>query len=424
MKSIILAAGKGTRMYSNLPKVLHEIMGKPLLGYVLDEVKNLCEENIVIVGYKNEEVEGYLKTNHKNAKSVLQKEQLGTGNAVACALGELSGYKGDVIILCGDTPLVTEESLKKFIDFHAEEKNELTVMSAVVDNPKNYGRIVRNTDGTINSIVEEKDATEEQKKINEINAGIYCLNWEKISPFLSNLKSNNAQNEYYLTDIVKAANENNLKTGAYIVEDEKETYGINTRVNLAEAAKMLRDRINTKLMLSGVTIISPETTWISADTKIGTDTVIYPSCTIEGKNEIGQNCKIGPFAHIRGDVKTGDNVKIGNYVEIKKSEICYNTNICHLTYVGDSEVGSEVNIGAGTITANYNALTKEKKRTVIEDRVKIGSNSVLVAPVEIGEGANIGAGSVITKNVEPYALALTRSPLTVIKDWVRKQLGK
>ena len=424
MKSIILAAGKGTRMKSELPKVLHEIMTKPLLGYVIDSVQNLCEENIVIVGYKADEVKDFVSKNYQNVKTVLQKEQLGTGHAVASALNELSEYKGDVIILCGDTPLIKAETLKEMVETHKNNNSDLTVMSAIVDNPTNYGRIIRNSDNTVNSIVEEKDATPEQKKINEINAGIYCLNWAKISPFLSDLKANNAQKEYYLTDIVKEANENNLKTAVYVIKDDSEIYGINSRENLAHAAKILQDDVNKRLMESGVTIISPESTWISTDTEIGSDTVIYPSCVIEGKNKIGKNCKIGPFAHIRGGVETEDFVKIGNFVELKKAKVKHNTNICHLTYVGDSEVGSEVNIGAGTITANYNALTKEKTKTIIENNVKIGSNSVLVAPVKIEEGANVGAGSVITKDVKPWALAITRAPMRTLENWVKSKLGK
>ena len=424
MKSIILAAGKGTRMKSELPKVLHEIMTKPLLGYVIDAVKNICEENIVVVGYKAEQVKTFVDTNYQNTKTVLQQEQLGTGHAVASALSELNGYTGDVIILCGDTPLVKSETLKEMIETHKNNNSDLTVMSAVVDNPTNYGRIIRNSDNSVNSIVEEKDATPEQKAIKEINAGIYCLNWAKISPFLSNLKTNNAQKEYYLTDIVKEANNNNLKTAVYIIKNNTEIFGINSRENLAQAARFLQDDVNKRLMESGVTIVAPESTWISTETEIGQDTVIYPSCVIEGKNKIGKNCKIGPFAHIRGGVETEDFVKIGNFVELKKAKVKHNTNICHLTYVGDSEVGSNVNIGAGTITANYNAITKEKSKTIIENDVKIGSNSVLVAPVTIEEGANVGAGSVITKNVKPWALAFTRAPMRTIENWVKSKLGK
>ena len=293
-------------------------------------------------------------------------------------------------------------------------------MSAIFDNPTNYGRIIRNSDGSLNSIVEEKDANSEQKAVKEINAGIYCLNWAKIKPAFSQLKSNNAQGEYYLTDIIKWANEQSLKVNAYILKNNEEIFGINSKAHLAEASRMLNQRIIKKHLENGVTIVDPNTTWISPETTIESDTVIYPSCYINGKNRIGKNCKIGPFAHLRGDVVLEDNVKIGNFVEVKKTTIKSHTNACHLTYLGDSEIGSNVNIGAGTITANYNPLTKVKSKTIIKDNVKIGSNSVLVAPVTIEEGANIGAVGVITKNVPAWALAITRAPLRVLEGWVKR----
>lgn len=426
LKSIILAAGKGTRMKSEKPKVLHEIFNKSLLSYVIDAVNNtgLADENIVIVGHQAEKVEEYIKTNYKNTKTVLQSPQLGTGHAVSMALPLLEDYEGEVIILCGDTPLITSETIKEFVEFHRREMSDLTVMSAIFDNPTNYGRIIRNSDGSLNSIVEEKDATIEQKEIKEVNAGIYCLNWPKIKPAFKDLKTNNAQGEYYLTDIVKWAGGENggksLKTCAFTLKNNEEIFGINSKANLAEAAKLLNRRIVKKHLDNGVTIIDPDTTWISPETEIEADTIIYPSCYIEGKNKIGKNCKIGPFAHLRGDVVLEDNVKIGNFVEVKKTTIKSNTNACHLTYLGDSEIGSNVNIGAGTITANYNPLTKVKSKTIIKDNAKIGSNSVLVAPVTIEEGANIGAVGVITKNIPAWALAITRSPLKIIEGWVKR----
>ena len=333
----------------------------------------------------------------------------------------LENFKGEVVILCGDTPLITSETLKKFIEYHKSANSDITVMSAIFDNPTNYGRIIRNSDNSLNSIVEEKDATEEQKKIKEVNAGIYCLNWEKIKPAFSQLKTNNAQGEYYLTDIIEWGNKNGLSVNANPLENNEEIFGINSRLNLAQASKLMNKRTLEKLMNEGVTIIDPETTWISSETEIGNDTIIYPSCYISGKNKIGSNCKIGPFAHLRGDVILEDNVKVGNFVEVKKSIIKKNTNACHLSYIGDSEIGERVNIGAGTITANYNPLTKEKSKTVLGNDVKIGSNSVLVAPVEIKEGANVGALSVITKNVSEWSLALTRAPLRIIEGWVRRK---
>lgn len=422
LKSIILAAGKGTRMKSDMPKVLHTIFDKTLVGYVIEAVNNtgLADENYVIVGHQAERVEEYINANYKNAKCVLQSPQLGTGHAVSMAMPYLNDFDGEVVILCGDTPLITSETIKEFVEYHREIKSDLTVMSAIFENPTNYGRIIRNQDGSLNSIVEEKDATLEQKAVKEINAGIYCINWAKIKPAFNELTSNNAQGEYYLTDIIKWGNEKNLSVNAYTLKNNEEIFGINSKAHLAEASKMFNNRIIQKHLDNGVQIVDPATTWISPETEIGADTIIYPSCYINGKNKIGKHCKIGPFAHLRGNVELEDYVKIGNFVEVKKTTIKSHTNACHLTYLGDSEIGSNVNIGAGTITANYNPLTKVKSKTVIKDNVKIGSNSVLVAPVTIEEGANVGAVGVITKNIPAWALAITRAPLRVVEGWVSK----
>lgn len=422
IKTVILAAGKGTRMKSNTPKVLHKIMDKTLLGYVLDNVKNISQEAFVIVGHHAQEVEKFVEENYQNAKTVLQSPQLGTGDAVSKVCPFLKDYKGLVLILCGDTPLIKEDTLKEFIDYHKSQNSDLTVMSAIFDNPANYGRIIRENDGSLKCIVEEKDASPEQKAVKEINAGIYCLDWSKISPAFSQLTSNNAQGEYYLTDIIEWGKKNKLSVNAYTLKNNEEIFGINSRLHLAEATRIMNERKLTELMENGVTIVDPSSTWISEDTEIGKDTIIYPSTYLEGKNKIGANCKIGPFAHFRGGVEVADNVKIGNFVEVKKSKINSNTNAGHLSYIGDSEIGEHVNIGAGTITANYNPITKVKSKTILHDNVKIGSNAVLVAPVELQEWVNVGAGSVITKNVEKNSLALTRSPLRVIKDWVKSSL--
>ena len=420
IKSIILAAGKGTRMKSQTPKVLHKILEKPLLGYVLDNVKNIASESFIIVGHHANEVEEYVKNNYSKVKTVLQSPQLGTGHAVSMALPFLGNFDGEVIILCGDTPLITEKTLREFIEFHESNNSDLTVMSTIFENPTNYGRIIREADNSLKCIVEEKDATNEQKAVKEVNAGIYCLNWGKIKDAFSQLTSNNAQGEYYLTDIIAWGKKQSLNVNAYILQNSDEIYGINSRQNLAFATKLMNDRKLKELMDSGVTIVDPTSTWISEDTQIGVDTIIYPATYLEGKNIIGKNCKIGPCAHFRGDVEVADNCKIGNFVEVKKSKIDHNTNAGHLSYIGDSEIGSNVNIGAGTITANYNPLTKEKSKTVLKDNVKIGSNSVLVAPVTVEDGANVGALSVITKDIPSWALAITRSPLKIIADWVKK----
>ncbi len=422
IKSVILAAGKGTRMKSETSKVLHEIYGKPLLGYVLDAVKNIASENFVIVGHHAEEVSTFVEKNYQNAKTVLQSPQLGTGHAVSMVCPSLENHDGLVVILYGDTPLITEDTIEKFVNFHKKQNSDLTVMSTIFENPTNYGRIIREQDNTLKCIVEEKDATPEQKAVKEVNAGIYCLNWGKIKAAFSQLTSNNTQGEYYLTDIIEWGKKQNLNVNAYILENKEEIYGINSRLNLAEATSILTRRVLHNLMVNGVTIVDPASTWISPDTEIGQDTVIYPSTYIEGKNKIGKNCKIGPCAHLRGGVEVFDNVKIGNFVEVKKAVIKSNTNVGHLSYIGDSELGSHVNIGAGTITANYEPLSKVKSKTTLKDNVKIGSNTVLVAPVTVEEGANIGAGSVVTKNVPAWALGLTRSPLKVFENWVRNKL--
>jgi bifunctional UDP-N-acetylglucosamine pyrophosphorylase/glucosamine-1-phosphate N-acetyltransferase len=426
VKAVILAAGKGTRMKSDLPKVLHQIYGKSLLGYVLDAVNNtnMVDESIVIVGHGAEEVEKYVSEYTERAKCVLQTPQRGTGDAVAKAKDILEDFKGTVVVLCGDTPLVQTETLIKFIETHQKSGAALTVMSAIFDNPQNYGRIVRNSDGSLKCITEEKDATEQEKAIKEINAGIYCLDKEVIFPMFAELKCNNAQGEYYLTDIVAATIAKGLKAEAYILQDNTEIYGINSKANLAEATKFLNKRTNDKLLSEGVTIIDPDTAYISPETKIGRDTIIFPNVYITGKNTIGEHCKIGPFAQIREGAEIGDNVRIGNFVEIKKSVIKSNTNVSHLSYIGDSELGEHVNIGAGTITANYDPVLKVKTKTIIKDGANTGSNSVLVAPVTMNENSMCAAGSVITKDVEANSLALTRSPFKVIKEWVTDRLKK
>lgn len=418
INAVILAAGKGTRMKSDTSKVLHKIFDKTLLGYVIDAVNKtkLIDKSFVIVGHQAEEVEKFVKSNYDNASCALQTPQLGTGHAVSMVCPQLENFDGEIIILCGDTPLITEKTLKDFIEFHKSKNSDLTVMSAIFEDPTNYGRIVRDGD-KLASIVEEKDATPAQKAIKEVNAGIYCLNWSKIKPAFSQLTSNNAQGEYYLTDIISWGGKQGLNVNAYTLENNEEIFGINSKAHLAEATAMLNKRTVNKHLENGVTIVDPATTWISVDTQIGADTVIYPSTYITGKNIIGSKCCIGPFAHIRGDVELGDNVKIGNFVEVKKTKIASNTNACHLTYIGDSEIGSGVNVGAGTITANYNHFTKAKNKTIIKDGASIGSNSVLVAPVEIGEKATVGAGSVITKDVSDKALALTRAQTRVVEGY-------
>ena len=421
IKAVILAAGKGTRMKSASPKVLHKIFEKPLLGWVLDSVNNMKVDvdSIVVVGHGADEVNIFLEKEYKNSVSVLQKEQLGTGHAVAQAIPLIKDYSGNVLILCGDTPLITKETLNEFLDFHIKNLSDITLMTTIFENPTGYGRIVRDSNNNLSEIVEQKDASEVQKQIKEVNTGIYLLNWQKIMPAFSELKNNNAQGEYYLTDIIKWAVNKNLKVSGYIAKDNKEIFGINSRQNLSCATKIMNERKLDELMTQGVTIVDCASTFISPDTVIMQDTVIYPNTYIEGKNLIKTNCKIGPMTHIRGNCEVGDFCKIGNFVELKNAKIKNNTNVCHLSYVGDAELGSNVNIGAGTIFANYNSITKEKKKSTLKDGVSVGSNSVIVAPVELGENAFIAGMSCITKNVEADSLAITRCPQKEIKNWVK-----
>lgn len=421
IKAVIMAAGKGTRMKSDLPKVLHRIFEKPMLGHILNTINatGIIDESLVIVGHKSELVEDFVTKNYKNVKCLLQEPQLGTGDAVAKAIPSLDGFSGQVIVLSGDVPLIQPETLKQFVQNHNNNGYKLSVMSSIFPEPGNLGRIVRNDDGTISQIVEVKDATESQKSIKEINTGIYCFDWAEISPALLSLQSNNSQNEYYLTDIVAWAIAKGFKVGSFVLENVEESFGINSKSDLADAIRVMTDKIIEKHLDNGVEIIDRATTFISPETTIDAGTVIYPCVYISGKNTIGKNCKIGPFAHIRGDVQLGDNVKVGNYVEVKKSTIKSNTNLSHLSYIGDSEIGAGVNIGAGTITANYDHSTKQKFKTTIGDNVAVGSNSVLVAPILVNKNVVIGAGSVITKDIPEDSLALTRSALRIISDWVK-----
>lgn len=426
IKAIVLGAGKGTRMKSALPKVLHEIYSKPLIGWVLDSIKNINfkSESIVIIGHGCDLVKEYLNKNYPNSKTVLQAQQLGTGHAVAQALPLLENFKGNVLITCGDTPLLNSETLNEFISYHNENSSDLTVMTTDFDNPFGYGRIVRDNNNEIVEIVEQKDANDIQKQIKEVNTGIYCLSWEKIKQSFNELDNNNSQGEYYLTDIIKWAKTKNYKVLGYKAQDNTEIYGINSRQNLAVATKIMTEKYLEKLMENGVTIVDPASTHISPETTIQEDTIIYPNTYINGKNTIAKNCKIGPMTHIRGNCSIDEGCKIGNFVELKNAKIAKKTNVCHLSYVGDANIGSNVNIGAGTIFANYNSITKEKKTSTLEDGVSIGSNSVIVAPVEIKENAFIAGLSCITKNVEENSLAMTRSPQKEIKNWVTTKKGE
>ena len=440
LTTIILAAGQGTRMKSSCAKVLHLVAGKPLLHYPLSAARAIGSQKIVVVvGYQEDDVKSAFPD--QDLIFATQTEQLGTGHAVMCAREALTGFTGDILLLCGDVPLIEAETLEHLIAVHREQNNAITLLSTAMEDPTGYGRIVRNDEGAVQGIIEEKDASPEEKEIVEINSGVYCFDAQFLLTALDSLSQNNAQNEYYLTDTVAIGVERQQPVEAVLVEDESEIMGVNNRIELAMASAEKRRDILGKLMLEGVTVIDPWATYIDAGVSIGRDTVIYPNTFITGDTRIGERCviqagcqivdstlgdgvnvkwasvieessikdsaSIGPFAHLRPGADIGEEAKVGNFVEVKKSSIGKGSKASHLTYLGDTTLGDGVNVGAGTITCNYDGYSKY--RTVIEDDVFIGSNTSLVAPVEVGKGAIIGAGSTITKKVPANSLAVERS---------------
>lgn len=447
---IILAAGMGKRMKSDIPKALHPVLGRPMLSYVLDAVEELTpKKTVVVVGHGSEEVKKV--SSSKKIVYVNQSRQLGTGHAANCASDALKNFKGNILILNGDYPLITARSLKKFINSHDKKKADISILTAIVDDPTGYGRIKRDDNHNVMAIVEQKDANSEEKYIDEINSGTYCVKSTFIWKALNKVNTKNSQKEYYLTDIVEQANKNSLNINGNMVSDSEEVMGVNDRSELSYVESLLKWRTNEKLMHSGVTFIDPETTYVSPRVKIGHDTTIYPNTHIYGNTQIGRNCvigpstwiedsklgngitiksscyissaaiknevTIGPFAHIRPEAEIMDGAKIGNFVEIKKSKIGQGSKVPHLSYVGDATLGRGVNIGAGSITCNYDGFSKHN--TILEDDVFIGSDTMLVAPIKVGKGSTTGAGSTITKDVPRDSLALGRARQTVIKDWKR-----
>ncbi|RUT27720.1 bifunctional UDP-N-acetylglucosamine diphosphorylase/glucosamine-1-phosphate N-acetyltransferase GlmU [Paenibacillus zeisoli] len=435
--AIVLAAGQGKRMKSKLYKVLHPVCGKPMVGHVLDTVKKVnCERSIVVVGHGAEAVQSYLGT---SAEYVLQAQQLGTGHAVKQAKDLLGSEEGTTIVICGDTPLVTPETLEELMKVHQSKGAAATVLSAVMDNPKGYGRIIRGEDGAVVQIVEQKDCTPEQDAVKEINTGTYCFDNAKLFAALEKVTNNNAQQEYYLTDVIGIFVGEGEVVSAYVTDDHAESIGVNDRVALSEAEGFMRQRIVKKHMLNGVTIIDPSSTYIGADVTIGSDTVIYPGTTISGNTIIGEQCVIGPsteiadctlqdevtvkhsvlhqaeagsgttvgpFAYLRPGTKLGQKVKVGDFVEIKNASLDDGSKVSHLSYIGDAKVGKNVNIGCGAITVNYDGYNKSI--TEIEDDAFIGSNVNLIAPVKVGKGAYVVAGSTITQSVSDNDLAIAR----------------
>ena len=414
--AIVMAAGKGTRMKSKKSKLVQKIFGKEVVKRAVENAKNAGVNDIVaVVGYQKEEVMAVLGDTVKYA---FQEDMMGTGHAVLMAKEYLQGKKGKVLVLNGDVPLIRPKTLNKLIEKSIENKEYATLLTAIYDNPKGYGRIIRDEGGNVLAIVEEKDTTDEQKEIKEINAGIYCFDIEELLSALDEIKPNNAQGEYYITDVIGIMNKKGLKTGAVVVEDNTEILGINDRIQLEMLTKVLQMRINTEHMKNGVTIEDVNTTYIYDDVKIGMDTVIHPNTTIKSDVEIGEDCEIGPNAYIREGCKLANNVKIGNFVEIKKAIIGEGTKVPHFIYLGDCEVGEKCNIGCGTITCNYDGFHKSK--TIIGNHSFIGSNSNLVAPVNIGNETFIAAGSTITDDVPDYALAIARQRQTNKEDWNKK----
>ena len=407
---IILAAGKSTRMKSKLPKVLHKLCGRPVLGYVLDLVAGLKPKQVIaVLGHKQELVRKIIP---QGVKIVIQKRLRGTADAVKIGLSALKGFKGTVLILYGDIPLLKKETLKKLLEYHFINNVDATLLTATLKKPFGYGRIMRDKYFSVCGIVEEKDADEVQKDIQEINTGIIAFKKDRLEANLKYIRPNNRKQEYYLTDIIEILAKKDYLVDAVKVEDAQEALGINTRAELAKANLLMQKTLNDKFMQDGVTIVDPASTFINFGTKIGADTVIYPFTVIESSVKIGKRCSVGPFAHLRDGVELGDDVTAGNFIEMVRSRIGAKTFVKHFSYLGDSTVGSNVNIGAGTVTANFDGI--KKNYTVIGDNVKIGSDTVIVAPARIGKFAVTGAGSIVIKNV-PEQATVVGVPARILK---------
>ncbi|MDV4150244.1 bifunctional UDP-N-acetylglucosamine diphosphorylase/glucosamine-1-phosphate N-acetyltransferase GlmU [Clostridium sp. AL.422] len=447
--ALILAAGQGTRIKSNLPKVLHKVCGKEMVNHVIDTMRKAKIDDInVIIGKGADLVRE--KTASRNISYSLQEEQLGTGHAVKCAIDFLKGKKGIVGVFAGDAPLIKPETIEKLFDTHMENNNSATLLSSIVEDPTGYGRIVREGNEVL-KIVEHKDCTEEELKINEMNAAIYCFDIESLLNSLEKLSNDNKQGEYYLTDVIGILKGEDKRVGALSI-DYEETIGVNSRVQLAEAEEILRKRINIKHMENGVTLIDPNSTYIGDDVEIGRDTIIYPGNVLEGNtkigegvilypnsriansiissdveiqssviidSQVGEGTTVGPFAYIRPESVIGSHARIGDFVEIKKSTIGNNTKVSHLTYIGDAEVGENCNFGCGTVVVNYDG--KKKNTTIIGNNSFIGCNTNLVSPVTVEDNTYIAAGSTIVNDVKEGELAVARAKQRNIEGWVAKR---
>ncbi|NEP62475.1 MAG: bifunctional UDP-N-acetylglucosamine diphosphorylase/glucosamine-1-phosphate N-acetyltransferase GlmU [Symploca sp. SIO2G7] len=440
----VLAAGKGTRMRSRLPKVLHPLGGRTLVENVLASLEQVqVDRQIAIVGYGADTVRSTLShINH--LEFVEQTEQLGTGHAVQQVISVLDGFDGNLLVLNGDVPLLRPGTIAKLVQTHVENKNAATILTAQFDDPTGYGRVFCDDSYIVSEIIEHRDCTPEQRSNQRINSGIYCFSWQQLMTVLPQLKSDNDQNEYYLTDVVKDLS----PVMALDVDDIEEISGINNRKQLSDAATILQRRIKDELMLSGITLINPDSITIDATVTVEPDVVIEPETHLRGTTAIAAGChigpgtlienstigadttvrysvvsdstvegtgRIGPYAHLRGQAVIGEGCRVGNFVEIKQSTLGNNTNAAHLSYLGNAILGNKVNIGAGTITANYDGINKNL--TAIKDNTKTGSNSVLVAPVTLGKNVTVGAGAIVTKDVEDNCLIVTRGERRVVKDW-------
>ncbi len=449
LAAVILAAGKGTRMKSKTPKVLHQLAGRPMLRYVVDAVTGAGVDRILVVA--GPEAAAIGEVAGSRAEVVVQEQQLGTAHALLQAESVLKDYDGDLVVLPGDTPLLRVETLKRFYaDCRRQEGIEATVLTVRFQDPTGYGRVIRNQDGKVGRIVEHRDATQEELLVNEVNAGVYCFK-PSIFEVLRKISPCNVQNEYYLPDVVKLLQEDGVAVGCWEAPDPEEFRGVNDRRQLAAASQLIRRRILECLMDEGVTVVDPSATYVDPDVVIGQDTVIFPFTFLEGKTVVGTDCRIGPWArisdsHLGAEVEVqnavitgsvienqaaigpytyirpgcliGSAVKIGGFVEVKKSKIGPDSKVPHLSYIGDAEIGRNVNVGAGTITCNYDGA--HKWPTIIEEDAFIGSNANLVAPVRVGKGSYIAAGSTITKDVPPGALGVARGRQTNIPDWRKK----
>ena len=458
LAAVVLCAGKGTRMKSEKAKVLHPMLGRPLCAWPISRALALGSDPVVaVVGHQSDQVKAAIGAEFPESpiRYAIQAEQKGTGHAVRCAEDALRGYQGPVLILYGDVPLLREDTLKALIRAYEEGGAPLAMVSTILDNPTGYGRVVRQAGGVVR-IVEHKDASSDERAIKECNAGIYVVDAKFLFESLAQVKSANAQGEYYLTDLVEMAAQKAPGKIKVVVADAVETSGVNDRAELAERARDLRERINQRHMRNGVTLLDPQSTWIEEHVEIGADTELGPNVSLHGRTRIGRNvrigqgsvitdsrvsdgteikpysvledaevgpaCSIGPFSRLRPGTELSEGVHLGNFVETKKAKIGKGSKANHLAYLGDAEIGAGVNVGAGTITCNYDGV--HKHQTVLDDGVFIGSDTQLVAPVKVGAGAYVGAGTTVTADVPPGSLAVSRSPQVVKEGWAERKKSK